>query len=278
MITAALASALPFPQIGPDILSIGPLTLRYYSMAYVLGILLGWWYARKIGRHPGTEITPKLADDFMLWATLGVIFGGRIGYVLFYLLPFAADRVAADPLVIFRVWEGGMSFHGGLTGVIVAMFAFSFKNRISVIRLGDMMGCVAPVGLLLGRIANFINGELYGRVTDVPWAVIFPTGGPMGRHPSQLYEALLEGAFLLVVQAFLFFRRDAWRYPGLQAGIFLLGYATARMLVEQVREPDSHISFLFAGVTMGQLLSVPMVLGGAWLVHHGLTHKIKTAR
>src|SRR5207342_1931408 len=199
--------------------------------------------------------------DFVLWVTLGIILGGRIGYVLFYNFP----HFAAHPLEIFQLWNGGMSFHGGFTGCVVAVLAFGYMRGIPVLSLGDITCAVGPIGLFLGRIANFINGELWGRPSDVPWAMVFPTGGPLPRHPSQLYEATLEGLCLLLLLAFCI-RAGALKRPGLIIGIFGVGYAIARSFCELFREPDAQLGFLWGGLTMGMLLSGPLLLFGIVMI------------
>ncbi|MEM9107356.1 MAG: prolipoprotein diacylglyceryl transferase [Pseudomonadota bacterium] len=258
-------AALPFPNIDPVLFSIGPLAVHWYGLAYVVGILLGWRYTRAIASrerlwHNNTPaMTATDMDDFLLWAAVGIVLGGRLGYILFY--DFAA--FADNPLRIFEIWEGGMSFHGGLLGTIVAMIIFARRRSIIVFSLFDVVAAAAPIGLFLGRVANFINAELWGRVSDVPWAVVFPTGGPQPRHPSQLYEAILEGPVLFFVLFLLIFRFRRLTRPGFVGGAFLTGYAASRIFVEFFREPDAHIGYLFGGwLTMGMVLSVPMLLIG----------------
>jgi phosphatidylglycerol---prolipoprotein diacylglyceryl transferase len=253
---------LPFPQFDPIAISIGPFAIRWYALAYIVGIVLGWIYARKILRTerfwggPAPISVPQF-DDYVLWVTLGIILGGRTGYVLFYNLP----HFIAHPLEMFQLWQGGMSFHGGFLGCVVAVLLFGWRNKVPVLSLGDVTCAVATIGLLLGRLANFINGELWGRVTDVPWAFVFPTGGPLPRHPSQLYEAALEGVLLFVVLT-LMVRRGALRRPGLIIGTFAIGYGLARIFSEFFREPDPQLGFLWGGLTMGMLLSLPMIAAG----------------
>jgi phosphatidylglycerol---prolipoprotein diacylglyceryl transferase len=201
-------------------------------------------------------------DDFLVWATLGVVLGGRIGYILFYNF----DQYAAHPIEMLYLWRGGMSFHGGAAGVCVAIVLFCLQRSIPMVAFADIIVCAVPIGLFFGRIANFINGELWGRVTDVPWAMVFPTGGPEPRHPSQLYECFLEGAVLFTVLWALQRFTPARQRPGTLSGVFLMGYAIARIIVEFFRQPDAQLGFLFWGVTMGQLLSLPLLLAGLWLV------------
>jgi phosphatidylglycerol:prolipoprotein diacylglycerol transferase len=263
---------IPYPRIDPILVHIGPLAIRWYALAYIFGILIGWAYARAIvraekwwGGKPPLSVTDF--DDFVLWVTLGIILGGRIGYVLFYNLPF----FAAHPLQIFELWTGGMSFHGGFTGCVVAVVLFARSRGISILSLGDVTCAVGPIGLFLGRLANFVNDELWGRPADVPWAMIFPTGGPIPRHPSQLYEASLEGLALL---AFLYvmIRLGALKRPGLIIGSFAMFYACARSFCEFFREPDVQLGFLWGGATMGQLLSIPLFIAGVCFVVYALKH------
>ena len=257
--------AIPFPPIDPVLFSLGPFAIRWYALAYVAGILLGWRLIRNLVRQPGWRVTPEQVDDLVFYITLGVIVGGRMGYVLFY----QPGHFLADPLSILAVWRGGMSFHGGLLGVLVATFWFARRRGLAFFELTDALAVATPIGLLLGRIANFINAELWGRVTDVPWAIIFPTAGPEPRHPSQLYEAGLEGLVLLAVM--LWCARGPYRPAtrGTLSGVFLIGYAVARIVVEFFREPDAHLGYLAGVITMGQLLSLPMLAFGILLVVRG---------
>jgi phosphatidylglycerol:prolipoprotein diacylglycerol transferase len=268
---------LPFPAISPVLISIGPFAIRWYALAYIVGILLGWLYARHIIRSPkfwGGEPPLKLTDfdDFVLWVTLGIILGGRIGYVLFYNFKFFMEH----PVEIVQLWKGGMSFHGGFLGCVVAVLLFGRKRGIPVLSLGDITCAVGPIGLFLGRIANFINGELWGRPTDVPWAMVFPSGGPEPRHPSQLYEAGLEGLALFVL-LFLLVRGGALRRPGSIIGSFCVGYGAARLFGELFREPDAQIGFLPGGLTMGMLLSIPLILAGLGFLYAALRPDPKPA-
>ena len=259
-----------FPDFDPVAIQLGPLAIRWYSLSYVVGLLLAWRYCLRLAKKPPHLVTAEQLDDFLTWAVLGVILGGRLGFVLFYQPAF----FLANPGAILRVWEGGMAFHGGLAGVTLAMIIFARRRHIKLLALTDMIGAAAPIGLFLGRIANFINGELYGRVTDVPWAVIFRHAGDQPRHPSQLYEAALEGLVLFAIQAWMIF--GPWkslRRPGLTTGVFIGGYALARMSVEYFRQPDDYVGeggFLLLGTTMGQWLSVPLLLGGAYLAWRAL--------
>jgi len=265
--TATLLSLMAFPDIDPVIFAIGPVQVRWYGLAYVIGIMLGWRYARRLVENrtlwpaAGPRVTALDIDDFLLWATVGIVAGGRIGYILFY--DFAA--VAANPLRALEIWNGGMSFHGGLLGTLVAMILFARSRNIPVFNLFDVVCAVVPVGLFFGRLANFINAELWGKLTDVPWAFVFPTGGPFPRHPTQLYEAALEGLLLLAVLTWLIYRRQAFEYRGMISGCFVAGYALSRIFVEFFREPDAHIGYLAGGwLTMGMVLSLPMLAVGLW--------------
>jgi phosphatidylglycerol:prolipoprotein diacylglycerol transferase len=265
---------IPYPRIDPVLVHIGPLAIRWYALAYIFGILIGWFYARAIIRAPKLwggkpPLSATDFDDFILWVTVGIIAGGRLGYVLFYNLPV----FAAHPLQIFELWTGGMSFHGGFTGCVVAVVLFARTRGIPFLSLGDVTCAVAPIGLFLGRLANFVNGELWGRPADVPWAMIFPNGGPIPRHPSQLYEASLEGLVLFIVLA-LAIRFGALKRPGLIIGIFACCYAVARTISEFFREPDVQLGFLWHGTTMGMLLSIPLFIAGLCFIFYALKHPL----
>lgn len=264
-----LLAIMPFPDIDPIAFSLGPVSVHWYGLAYVAGILLGWQYARRLMATPRlwrNDVAPMTAtqlDDFLVWVAAGVVLGGRIGYILFY--DFAS--VAADPIRALQIWNGGMSFHGGLLGTTVAMFVYARRHAIPVWSLFDTVAAVVPFGLLFGRIANFINGELWGRISDMPWAVVFPTGGPFSRHPSQLYEAGLEGIVLLVVLAVTIYAFKAFKAPGTVTGVFVTGYALSRIFVEFFREPDAQLGYLaFGWLTMGMVLSLPMIAIGLWSI------------
>jgi len=254
--------AIPFPAIDPTLVEIGPFAIRWYALAYIAGIVLGWRYALLLARTSPYPFERRTLDDFVLWVTLGIVLGGRLGYVLFY----KPGYFLVNPHEILIVWQGGMSFHGGMLGVVAAIVLFARLKRIPLFALGDLVACVVPIGLFLGRLANFVNGELFGRVTDVPWAVVFPRGGDLPRHPSQLYEAALEGLVLFVVLLLVWRFTRLRQRPGAVGGVFLAGYGLSRFVVEFAREPDAHLGFLFAGATMGQLLSLPMVLIGLALI------------
>ncbi|MGY3620871.1 prolipoprotein diacylglyceryl transferase [Bradyrhizobium sp. USDA 10063] len=259
---------IDFPVFDPIAISIGPIAIRWYALAYICGIVIGWIYARAMIKNEKlwggpAPITLTQMDDFILWVTLGIIVGGRTGYVLFYNLPFFVQH----PAEIFELWKGGMSFHGGFLGCVVAVMWFARRNRVPILSLGDMTTAVAPIGLFLGRLANFINSELWGRPADpsLPWAIVFPNGGPLPRHPSQLYEAGLEGILLFTILAVMI-RMGALKRPGLVLGSFILIYGIARIIGEHFREPDPQLGFLWGGLTMGMLLSVPMVIVGTIMV------------
>jgi len=250
---------LPFPAIDPVLVSIGPFAIRWYALAYVVGILIGWRYARSLAARGESTLTPILLDDFVTWAVLGIVLGGRIGYILFYDLA----QYIEHPLRIFAVWQGGMSFHGGLLGMIIAMALFARRHHLRFFELTDPVAAATPIGLFLGRLANFINGELYGRPTDVPWAMVFPRDDDhLPRHPSQLYEAGLEGILLFIFLFIAVRRFHVLRKPGIESGLFLLGYGVCRIISEYFRQPDIQLGYLIGGTTMGQLLSLPMIAFG----------------
>jgi phosphatidylglycerol:prolipoprotein diacylglycerol transferase len=259
---------LPFPAIDPVLIEIGPFAIRWYALAYIAGIFIGWWYAKRLVANAKLW-SPSLApmkpvdiDDVVIWASLGIILGGRIGYVLFYDLKL----FASDPLQIFAVWNGGMSFHGGFLGTILAMVLFARSRGIPAWCLIDVIAAAVPFGLFFGRLANFINGELFGRASDAPWAMVFPMGGDIPRHPSQLYEAGLEGiVFFLVLRLFTHGYKRL-RYPSFISGVFCIGYGMARVFVEFFREPDIQIGYLAGGLTMGMMLSLPMIAYGIYLI------------
>ncbi|WP_407664074.1 prolipoprotein diacylglyceryl transferase [Microvirga alba] len=281
--------ALSFPVIDPVAVTIGPFAIRWYALAYVAGLLGGWFYAKRLAAsarlwEPLRQPKPLDIDDLIVWVALGVVLGGRIGYVLFYNL----SAYLAQPLEIFAVWRGGMSFHGGFAGAALAIMLFSRSRGLNALAMLDLASVVAPLGLFFGRLANFINGELWGRpAPDFPYAVVFPHAGPLPRHPSQLYEAFGEGLVLFVIMAFAV-NRLGFRRPGLLGGIFVLGYAIARIVCEFFREPDEQLGFLFGssiqalsgGITMGMLLSVPMAILGLaiiWIAARGYTRPAAAA-
>jgi phosphatidylglycerol:prolipoprotein diacylglycerol transferase len=259
--------ALMFPAINPVALEIGPLAIRWYALAYVAGLVLGWIYMRHLARRLGGLLNSRQIDDLLVWVTLGVILGGRLGHVLFYKPGYYLDH----PVEIFYVWQGGMSFHGGLLGVGLALVLFARHRKISPFAVADLATCAVPIGLLFGRLANFINGELFGRVSDVSWAMVFPRGGALARHPSQLYEAALEGLLLFLLLFSLAHTTRLGDRPGRLAGVFGIGYGAARIVAELFREPDAHLGYIFNVLTMGQILSLPMVLFGVWLLARPVT-------
>ncbi len=292
--------AIPFPAIDPVAIAIGPLAIRWYALAYIASLLIGWRYCLALAdrtprANPASQAGQRAArrhierrdiDDFLVWATLGVVLGGRIGYVLFY----KPGYYILHPLEALYLWHGGMSFHGGAIGVTTAIVLFTRSRAIPVFAFGDIICAAIPIGLFFGRIANFINGELFGRISDVWWAMVFPNGGVLPgevppeyrslcqsielyrgpglncpRHPSELYEALCEG-ILLFMLLFVAERCGARRHPGILSGLFLAGYAAARMSGELFRQPDVQLGFLIFGTTMGQLLSIPLLVGGIALI------------
>lgn len=287
-----MTGALPFPDISPEIFSFSvfgfELALRWYALAYIVGIIIGWRLvvmalkAPRLWPKQTPPMTPGQTEDMLTWIILGVLLGGRLGYVLFY----QPGSYLSDPLSIIAIWEGGMSFHGGMLGVVLAFWLFTRRHKLPLLTTADAVAIGTPPGLLLGRIANFINAELWGRPTEMPWGVAFPgqaaqfcpeVVGACARHPSQLYEAFLEGFILLVVLLWMAWRRDGFKRPGLLTGVFLTGYGISRFAVEFVRQPDAqfisdgnplglawHISGY--GLTMGQILSLPMILLGLWLI------------
>lgn len=262
MIVQLPVLVLAFPEIDPIALQIGPFAIRWYALAYILSLILGWQYVRLMARRGRFPLAPIEVDDLLVWATLAVVLGGRLGYVLFY----RPGYYLHEPLEALAIWHGGMSFHGGLVGMIVAEALFARRRGHRFLTIADAIAPAIPVGLFFGRVANFINGELFGRTSEVPWAMVFPNGGPEPRHPSQIYEAGMEGLILFAVLYWLTHHTTAAKRPGTLAGAFLIGYGVARIVAELFRQPDLHIGFLLAGSTMGQLLSVPMLALGLWLV------------
>jgi phosphatidylglycerol:prolipoprotein diacylglycerol transferase len=260
-------AALTFPNIDPIALQIGPLAIHWYGLAYVVGILFGWWYAKRLVSQAGLwangtpPMRPVDIDDLLVWAALGIVLGGRIGYILFY----DFQRYLANPLDILAIWQGGMSFHGGFLGTTIAMILFARSRGIPVWSMFDVIAAGVPVAIGLVRCTNFINSELWGRPTNVPWAMEFPNGGPFTRHPSQLYEALLEGLVLFVLLRVLTHAFGKLARPGFVSGAFVAGYGAARIFVEFFREPDAQLGYLVGNwLTMGMILSLPMVLIGVW--------------
>ncbi len=253
-----------FPDLDPVAFQMGWVVIRWYSLAYIFGLLGAWLLARKMSRVSKSVFTVLKIDDFLIWATVGIIVGGRLGYVFFYNLGYFLEFPAQIP----ALWQGGMSFHGGLIGVLVATLLFAKKKEISPLAMGDILVCVAPVGLFLGRLANFINGELYGRVSHaVPWVMIFPGGGEEPRHPSQLYEAFGEGLLLFVILNAVWWLMPKYRErQGFMSGLFFVLYGGVRFILEFFREPDEHLGFIIQNLSMGQLLCIPMILFGWWLM------------
>jgi phosphatidylglycerol:prolipoprotein diacylglycerol transferase len=278
---------IPFPAIDPVAISLGPFAIRWYALAYIVGLVIGWRYCLMLADRPPKLVARRDIDDFLVWATLGVVLGGRFGYVLFYNFDYYADH----PLQALYLWHGGMSFHGGALGVTLAIVLFARQRKLSIFALADIVIEAIPIGLFFGRIANFINGELYGRISDVGWAMIFPNGGvredavPLGlaglcqsvtlaegtaglncpRHPSELYEAACEGLLLFLLLLYAE-HRGVRRRPGVETGIFLVGYAVARMSGELFRQPDAQLGYLLFGMTMGQLLSIPVLIAGVVII------------
>jgi phosphatidylglycerol---prolipoprotein diacylglyceryl transferase len=263
----SMLASIPFPNIDPVLFSIGPLAVRWYALAYIAGLLFASWYIKRLVTDPrlwngsAASITPKQVDDLFIWALLGVVLGGRIGYVLFY----EPMRFLASPLEIFNTMGGGMSFHGGFIGVILACYFFGRGVQTSMWSLLDLAATAVPVGLGLGRVANFINAELYGRASDAPWAVVFP-GENFSRHPSQIYEAILEGLVLFVVIRFFSNSKLMLPRTGFISGVFALGYGLSRIVVEFFREPDTQIGYFAGFITMGMILSLPLVIVGLALL------------
>ena len=246
---------MTFPQIDPVIFQIGPLAVRWYGLMYLLGFAAAYMLIQHLVRLRNLALDKDGVSDLLFYAVLGVVLGGRLGYVLFY----NPMQYLSRPLDIFAIWQGGMSFHGGLLGVVIASLIFCRRRKLTILLTGDILVTSAPIGLGLGRLGNFINGELWGRVTDHPWGMVFPGGGALPRHPSQLYEAFFEGLVLFVI-LYLLHRRKVT--AGIPFFSFFIGYGLFRFLIEFVRQPDAHLGFLWGGATMGQLLSLPMVVFG----------------
>ena len=252
------AAHLVLPNFNPVAISIGPIDVRWYSLAYITGILLGW-FMLKTANDKDKIMSEEALENWLIWAILGIIIGGRLGYILFYNLGY----YLYNPFQILAVWEGGMSFHGGLLGAIIAMVLFCNKYKIKFLKLTDILAVAAPIGLFFGRISNFINLELYGRVTESKFGVIFPNGGSLPRHPSQLYEASLEGILSFIILFYLAKFTKIKQTSGALSGLFLVLYGLSRMFVELFREPDEHIGLLFGyNITMGQILSIPLIIIG----------------
>lgn len=268
VLAASAGGYLRFEDLGlsDTIVEVGGFALRWYSLAYIAGIAVGWWYLMKLIQRPGSPIGRNHVDDLVFWSTVGILLGGRVGYILFY-----QPQMLGDPLQMLRLWDGGMSFHGGVIGVSLGLIHASRRNGLDWLRVHDYVACCVPFGLFFGRLANFVNGELWGKPTTVPWGIVFPrTGMDVPRHPSQLYEALLEGVVLCAVLAYLFWRTQARYQPGKLVGTFLMGYGLSRYVVEFFRQADAqyldHPIFGVPGLQMGQMLTLPMIFGGLYLV------------
>ena len=249
---------IAYPQISPVIISIGPLAIRWYSMAYLVGIVLGWWLINRDVKKYNLTLDKHKIEDLVFYITLGIILGGRLGYAIFY----GGSEMWTRPWTILELWKGGMSFHGGVLGVIMAIWLFAKKINYKFLGITDLVVLYAPIGIFLGRIANFINDELWGRVTDVAWAVRFPSGGYLPRHPSQIYEGLLEGVLMFVVLNLMWQSKSVREKSGLVSAMFIFLYGCFRIVIEQYREPDAHLGYFWGMLTMGQMLSVPLILGG----------------
>lgn len=264
-----MSFVIPLPVIDPVALDLGPLAIKWYGLSYMAGLLLGWYYARRLaarqslwgGRSP---VTPEHFDDLLMWVTLGVVIGGRMGYVLFYNPVYFFE----NPQQIIATWNGGMSFHGGLIGSALVVWLYARRKGLPLLSVWDVLSAVAPLGFYFGRLANFINGELWGRASDVPWAMVFPNpeAGGIPRHPSQLYEAALEGAVLFLVLRWLTHSRLAFTRPGMVSGAMVLGYGLARIFVENFRQFDEGVGLMIGPITPGQLYSVPLVIIGLYLI------------
>lgn len=255
-------TGLSYPEISPIIFSIGPLDIRWYSMAYLVGIISAWLLVKRQVRIYNIPLTKENLEDLVFDVTLGIILGGRLGYILFY----GTSVFWEHPLQILAIWNGGMSFHGGIIGVILAVCYFSHQVKLPFLKVTDLVVLYVPIGIFLGRLANFINDELWGRVTDVAWAVRFPNGGYLPRHPSQIYEALAEGVLMFIVLNFLWRFKWVRERTGFVSGMFAVLYAVMRMSMEQFREPDMQLGFFFDYITMGQILSVPFLVIGLWVI------------
>ena len=256
-----------FPDIDPVALELGPFIVRWYALSYVLGIVLGYLYVNWLDRLQATRekistyFSDKARDDLIMYAVLGIILGGRLGYVLFYNFNYYSSH----PGEILHIWQGGMSFHGGLLGIFAAYYLFARKYKLKWLRIMDYLAVATPIGLFFGRLANFVNGELYGRVTESSWGMVFPHSDGLPRHPSQLYEATFEGLVLFIILFFVATRTRALQYVGLVGGLFLAGYGIARFGIEFFREPDAQLGFILGPLSMGQLLCMPMIAVGMWL-------------
>lgn len=260
--------AIPYPNIDPVAISIGPLSVKWYGLAYMAGLLIGWWYVKRLvttsrlWRNSKSPLDAVMMDDLLLLVTLGVVVGGRLGHVLFY----EPTYYLSNPVEILKIWQGGMAFHGGVVGVTLALWAFSVWRKVSIFSVADVVTAAVPIGLFFGRTANFINSEVVGTVSNVPWAMAFPGYGPEPRHPAMLYEAFFEGAVLFAILAWLVWKRGALRMPGYTVGAFLLGYGVFRIFCELFKIEEYGLPFPGVPITRGMLYSVPMVLLGAYLM------------
>jgi phosphatidylglycerol:prolipoprotein diacylglycerol transferase len=253
---------LSFPHIDPVLVHLGPLAIRWYSLAYIAGVLGGFWWVGKLDKKTASPIfTDAIREDMVVWAIAGIVLGGRLGYILFYNLPYFLEH----PADMLKLWEGGMSFHGGLLGVITSFLLFARKHKLHFFHLMDRVAAVTPIGLFFGRLANFINGELYGRVSDSAFAMVFPRGGELPRHPSQLYEAFAEGLLLFTLLNIILVTTKA-KQAGMVSGAFLAGYGICRFVIEYAREPDAQLGLFFSTISMGQILCLPMIAYGSWLI------------
>ena len=261
------------PMIDPVAMSLWVVDIRWYSLAYIAGLILALQFALWASRRTDNRVAPDVIDDFFVWVVIAMMLGGRLGYVLFYNLSYYLEK----PIEILSFWQGGMSFHGAVLGIVLCVYIYCRRHKTSMLAFADLWVPAAPIGLLFGRLANFINGELYGRATDVPWAIVFINGGAVPRHPSQLYEALLEGVVLFIILNIAFWGYKAWRYRGVLSGLFLVLYGVMRTFVEQYREPDEQLGFVLdisgLGITMGQVLSSAMIIAGVALLVWGYGQK-----
>jgi phosphatidylglycerol:prolipoprotein diacylglycerol transferase len=276
-------AVIPFPEIDPVLIQVGPIAIRWYALSYIAGLLGAWWFILKVIRterlwmgapfNGKSQATSDHIGDLFVWAALGVIIGGRLGYVLFYGLIYEWEKFAAEPWKIFYTWEGGMSFHGGAIGVVLAIILFARRSKLDMVALGDLVAIAAPIGFFFGRIANFANGELWGKPTSIPWAMVFPQADDQPRHPSQLYEAGLEGIVLFLILVVLVFRFGALKRPGLCIAVMWGGYAVFRSVVEVFFRENAHQSLLGGSVSMGTVLSLLMVAFAGFFFWYSLYRK-----
>ncbi len=276
-------AVIPFPEIDPVLIQIGPVAIRWYALSYIAGLLGAWWFILKLIRTPRLwagppfngkpQATSDHIGDLFVWAALGVIIGGRLGYILFYGLIYEWDKFSAEPWKIFYTWEGGMSFHGGAVGVVLGIILFARRRKLDMVALGDLVAAAAPIGLFFGRIANFVNGELWGKPTSVSWAMVFPQADNQPRHPSQLYEAGLEGIVLFLILVVMVYRFDALKRPGLCIAVMWGGYAVFRTFVEVFFRENAHQSLLGGAISMGSVLSFLMVAFAGFFFWYALYRK-----